>query len=69
MEVECRLDIVHEVPAVPDERATQATEPPKCEVCQQLMMLARVVPRLGGLRELRTYRCTICKQVKTVEQP
>jgi len=38
--------------------ATDAT--PLCPHCGQPMRLARTVPRLGGLPELRTYECRAC---------
>lgn len=38
-----------------------ATNPaPLCPHCCQPMRLARTVPRLGGLPELRTYECRAC---------
>jgi transposase-like protein len=38
-----------------------ATNPaPLCPHCGQPMRLARIVPRLGGLPELRTYECRAC---------
>jgi hypothetical protein len=38
-----------------------------CTVCGELMMLVRVIPKLGGLLTLRTYQCLDCRQVETIE--
>jgi hypothetical protein len=37
----------------------------KCEQCNSPMDLFAYVPRLGGLPELRTYRCFCCGDVQT----
>jgi hypothetical protein len=37
-----------------------------CEHCGAAMKLARTVPRLGALPELRTYRCQRCESVMTI---
>jgi len=31
------------------------------------MALARTTPKIGGLPELRTYRCIVCEEVMTIE--
>lgn len=41
--------------------------PPYCEKCECNMKLVRTIPKLGGLPELKTYRCASCGAVKTVE--
>ncbi len=33
---------------------------PVCPHCGKLMRVARIVPRLGGLPELRSYECRPC---------
>jgi len=38
--------------------ATAST--PNCPHCAKPMRLARTIPRLGGLPELRTYECRAC---------
>jgi phage FluMu protein Com len=38
----------------------------RCGHCDATMKCVGTVPRLGGLPELRTYRCPHCSQVKTV---
>jgi len=47
-------------PRKPEER--------KCATCGEFMTLARITPRLGGLRELRTFQCVNCGSVQTFEQ-
>jgi hypothetical protein len=42
-------------------------ESPDCPHCSGAMALVRVLPKLGGLPELRTYQCVECKEVLTVE--
>ena len=37
-----------------------------CEHCGARMKLARTVPKLGALPELRTYRCQRCESVMTI---
>ncbi len=37
-----------------------------CEHCGARMKLARTVPKLGALPELRTYRCQRCESVTTI---
>ena len=37
----------------------------KCERCNSPMDLFACAPRLGGLPELRTYRCSCCGDVET----
>jgi hypothetical protein len=39
----------------------------QCPKCGAAMRLVRVTPRLGALPELRTFRCTDCGHVVTVE--
>ena len=39
---------------------------PPC-ACGGRMTLVRVHPRVGGLAELRSYRCETCGHVETVE--
>jgi len=41
-------------------------EPPRCPNCGRPMTLARVTPRVGGLPELRTFVCRICRITMTV---
>jgi hypothetical protein len=33
------------------------------------MALARVCPKVAGFSELRSYRCVVCEEVVTLEQP
>lgn len=40
---------------------------PRCACEDSVMLLMRSYPKLGGLRELRTYRCSDCGYVETVE--
>jgi predicted RNA-binding Zn-ribbon protein involved in translation (DUF1610 family) len=38
-----------------------------CPVCGSAMKLARIIPKLGGLPELRTFQCASCGEVVTIE--
>jgi hypothetical protein len=40
---------------------------PNCPVCNELMLLSRTVPRLGGFPQLKTYQCKPCGVVFTEE--
>lgn len=44
----------------PDRRA--------CPACDGRMSLVRVLPKLGGLPELRTFRCAGCGATETFEE-
>jgi hypothetical protein len=47
---------------------TDEAETPCCPRCQGPMVLARTFAGIGGLPELRSYRCCIvCEEVTTVE--
>ena len=38
-----------------------------CPVCGGTLKLAHVLPKIGGLPELRSYHCVNCGEVETVE--
>jgi len=40
---------------------------PNCPNCGKPMRLARVLPRLGGHRELRSFECRACREAVTLE--
>ena len=39
-----------------------------CKACGANMKLVGVLPRVGSLPELRTFRCHACGNVRTIEQ-
>ena len=39
----------------------------RCPNCQGAMAPVHTVPKMGGFPELRSYRCTACGEVVTVE--
>jgi hypothetical protein len=39
--------------------------PPPCPGCRNSMRLQHTLPALGGLPELRSYRCFFCNEVLT----
>lgn len=46
-----------------------APDPPEmpCPACGSTVKLCRIVPKLGGLPELRTFQCVDCEEVVTIE--
>jgi len=38
-----------------------------CPLCGGTLKLAQVLPKMGGLPELRSYRCVDCDEVETVD--
>ena len=40
----------------------------RCPNCEGAMARVRTVPKMGGFPELRSYRCTVCREVATVER-
>jgi transposase-like protein len=41
---------------------------PRCPKCERSMTLVRTFPKMGGFPELRSYRCTACEEMVTVER-
>jgi hypothetical protein len=39
---------------------------PPCPTCRKPMTLAHIVPKAASLRELRTFRCLACGEVRSV---
>jgi transposase-like protein len=52
---------------VADETDQHRKEPPDCPVCGASMLLVSVVPKLGGLPELQTFKCEVCGDISTHE--
>jgi predicted RNA-binding Zn-ribbon protein involved in translation (DUF1610 family) len=50
-----------------DQGKREKDEAPDCPSCGAIMRIVRVVPKLGGLAELRTFRCLDCGEVLTRE--
>jgi hypothetical protein len=47
-------------------RKAKAAEP-KCAICAETMELKKVIPKAHIFPELRTYQCTACGNLRTVE--
>jgi transposase-like protein len=43
----------------------EEVQPPRCPVCDSIMKLAYIVPRVAGLEEIQSFRCAECREVVT----
>jgi hypothetical protein len=44
-----------------------AEHPPNCPYCHEKMTLARVLPKFLSAPELRSFLCTSCGRIETVD--